>query len=117
MPRPGFVLEVDERTPPLLVHSGERFGLRRFPLGSRVVYPPDSLPPVDDHTDADTHRLRGRECFDGTLVRLDVGRTATRDVHLELFAVLRARHDALGERKEIVAHGRRLMRPTWSRRG
>ena len=25
MPRPGFVLEVDERTPPLLVHEGEGF--------------------------------------------------------------------------------------------
>ena len=44
MARPGFVLEVDERTPPLLVHQGEGFRLQKFPLGSRVVYPPDSLP-------------------------------------------------------------------------
>ncbi|MGH2696941.1 MAG: lactate racemase domain-containing protein, partial [Actinomycetota bacterium] len=48
MSRPGFVLEVDERTPPLLVHRGEGFGVQRFPLGSRVVYPPDSLPPIPD---------------------------------------------------------------------
>src|SRR2546430_5342398 len=48
MPRPGFVLEVDERTPPLLVHQGEGFRLQRFPLGARVVYPPDALPPVPD---------------------------------------------------------------------
>ena len=48
MPRPGFVLEVDERTPPLLVHEGEGYRLQRFPQGSRVVYPPDSLPPVKD---------------------------------------------------------------------
>ena len=34
MPRPGFVLEVDERTPPLLVHEGEGFRLQRFPLGT-----------------------------------------------------------------------------------
>jgi lactate racemase len=46
--RPGFVLEVDERTPPLLVHRGEGFGVQKFPLGTRVVYPPDSLPPVGD---------------------------------------------------------------------
>jgi lactate racemase-like protein len=48
MPRPGFVLEVDERTPPLLVHEGEGFRVQRFPLGSRVVYAPDSLPAIRD---------------------------------------------------------------------
>src|SRR5881392_2890901 len=48
MSRPGFVLDVDERTPPLLVHSGESFRLESFPLGSRVVYPPESLPAVPD---------------------------------------------------------------------
>jgi lactate racemase len=48
MGRPGFVLEVDERTPPLIVHEGEGFRLERFPLGTRVVYPPDSLPGIAD---------------------------------------------------------------------
>ena len=52
MPRPGFVLEVDERTPPLLVHSGESFRLQEFPLGSRVIYPPESLPGVPDVDEA-----------------------------------------------------------------
>jgi lactate racemase len=52
MPRPGFVLDVDERTPPLLVHRGEGFGLQRFPLGTQVVYPPDPLPAVPDVTAA-----------------------------------------------------------------
>src|SRR5438552_19015792 len=52
MARPGFVLEVDERTPPLLVHQGEGFGLQKFPLGSRVIYPPDSLRPIKDVTGA-----------------------------------------------------------------
>ena len=33
MSRPGFVLEVDERTPPLLMHQGEGFRLERLPLG------------------------------------------------------------------------------------
>ncbi|MCM3921745.1 nickel-dependent lactate racemase [Frankia sp. AiPs1] len=46
--RPGFVLEVDERTPPLLVHSGAGVLLERFPLGTRVVYPPQPRPGVAD---------------------------------------------------------------------
>jgi lactate racemase len=57
MTRPGFVLEVDERTPPLLVHAGEGFSLERFPLGTRVVYPPDSLPGVPDTDAAIAHAL------------------------------------------------------------
>ena len=44
MARPGFVLDVDDRTPPLLVASGDTFRLERLPVGSRVVYPADSLP-------------------------------------------------------------------------
>lgn len=48
MSRPGFVLEVDERTPPLLVHEGEGFRLERFPLGTRVIYPPDPVPVIRD---------------------------------------------------------------------
>jgi lactate racemase len=56
--RPGFVLEVDERTPPLLVHAGEGFHLERFPLGTRVIYPPDSLPGLPDVDAAIEHALR-----------------------------------------------------------
>ena len=48
MPRPGFVLEVDERTPPLIVHEGEGYRMQKFPLGTRVIYPPDALPGVRD---------------------------------------------------------------------
>ena len=57
MPRPGFVLEVDERTPPLLVHEGEGFRMQTFPLGTRVVYPPDPLPGVRDVNAAIRHAL------------------------------------------------------------
>lgn len=46
MARPGFVLEVDERTPGLVVPDGDGFRLERFPLGTRVVYPAESLPAV-----------------------------------------------------------------------
>jgi hypothetical protein len=55
--RPGFVLEVDERTPPLLFHHGEGFRLERLPLGSRVVYPPESLPGIKDVDAAIDHAL------------------------------------------------------------
>jgi hypothetical protein len=48
MTRPGFVLDADERTPPLLIHEGEGFRLQKFPMGTRVVYPPDPLPGIGD---------------------------------------------------------------------
>lgn len=48
MTRPGFVLEVDERTPPMVVHEGEGFRLEEFPLGTRVVYPPEMTPGIPD---------------------------------------------------------------------
>src|SRR6266536_419888 len=57
MARPGFVLEVDERTPPLILHHGESFRLQKFPLGTEVIYPPDSLPGVRDVTGAIRHAL------------------------------------------------------------
>jgi hypothetical protein len=46
MARPGFVLDADDRTPPVLVASGDTFRLERLPVGARVVYPADSLPTV-----------------------------------------------------------------------
>jgi hypothetical protein len=46
MARPGFVLDADDRTPPVLVASGDTFRLERLPVGARVVYPADSLPAV-----------------------------------------------------------------------
>src|SRR3712207_2576140 len=52
MSRPGFVLEVDDRTPPLVVHEGLGFRLENFPLGTRVVYPPESIPSVPDVDEA-----------------------------------------------------------------
>ncbi|HEX8967875.1 MAG TPA: lactate racemase domain-containing protein [Chloroflexota bacterium] len=48
MGRPGFVLHVDERTPPLVVHAGEGFHLETFPIGTRVIYPPEPLPALRD---------------------------------------------------------------------
>ena len=40
MPRPGFVLDVDRSTPPILFHHGESLRLEKLPAGrSRVLYP------------------------------------------------------------------------------
>ena len=44
MSRPGFALEVDERTPPTLVRSASDVRLERFSLGTQIVYPPDGQP-------------------------------------------------------------------------
>ncbi len=49
MPRPGFVLEVDSSTPPILFHHGEGFRLEKLPADrSRVIYPAEPLPGLDD---------------------------------------------------------------------
>ena len=49
MPRPGFVLEVDRSTPPILFHHGESLRLEKLPAGrSRVLYPGEPLEPLDD---------------------------------------------------------------------
>ncbi|MGI8756719.1 MAG: lactate racemase domain-containing protein [Acidimicrobiales bacterium] len=53
MPRPGFVLDVDKSTPPILFHHGEGFRLEKLPAGrSRVLYPGEPLDPLDDVTAA-----------------------------------------------------------------
>ena len=44
MPRPGFVLDVDRSTPPILFRHGEGFRLEKLPAGrSRVIYPAEPL--------------------------------------------------------------------------
>jgi hypothetical protein len=56
-PRPGFVLEVDRSTPPTLFWHGEGFRLERLPVGSRVIYPPEALPALEDPDAAIRHAL------------------------------------------------------------
>ena len=49
MPRPGFVLEVDRSTPPVLMWHGEGYRLERLPAQrSRVVYAPEPMAPLAD---------------------------------------------------------------------
>ena len=47
-PRPGFVLEVDRSTPPTMLWHGDGFRQERFPVGTRVVYPPEPVPALAD---------------------------------------------------------------------
>ena len=48
-PRPGFVLEVDRQTPPILFHHGEGFRMEKLPVGrSRVIYPGEPLHGLKD---------------------------------------------------------------------
>jgi hypothetical protein len=47
-PRPGFVLETDRSTPPILFWHGEGFRTETLPVGSRVVYGPEALPSLPD---------------------------------------------------------------------
>ncbi|WP_226966138.1 hypothetical protein [Tessaracoccus defluvii] len=42
MSRPGFVLEVDDRTPQLLTMSGAQLRLDRLGVGTHVVYAADA---------------------------------------------------------------------------
>jgi len=57
-PRPGFVLEVDRSTPPIVFHHGEGFRLERLPAGrSRVIYPAEPLAGVEDPEGAIRHAL------------------------------------------------------------
>ncbi len=57
-PRPGFVLEVDGSTPPILFHHGEGFRLERLPVGrSRVIYPAEPLAGLKDPDRAIRHAL------------------------------------------------------------
>ena len=58
MPRPGFVLDVDRSTPPILFHHGESLRLEKLPAGrSRVLYPAEPLEALDDPDAAIRHAL------------------------------------------------------------
>ncbi|MEE2646048.1 MAG: lactate racemase domain-containing protein [Actinomycetota bacterium] len=57
-PRPGFVLDVDRTSPPVLFHHGDTFKLEKLPAGrSRVIYPPEPLAGLKDPDGAIRHAL------------------------------------------------------------
>lgn len=47
MSRPGFVIEVDDKTPPLLTFSGQQLSLDKLGQGTQVVYPAEATPSTD----------------------------------------------------------------------
>ncbi len=51
-PRPGFVLETERSTPPILFWHGENFRLEKLPPGSRVIYPPEPLTALENPKEA-----------------------------------------------------------------
>lgn len=58
MPRPGFVLDVDRSTPPILTWHGDGFRLERLPAErSRVIYAPEPAPGLDDPDEEIRHAL------------------------------------------------------------
>jgi len=48
MARPGFVLDVDSATPPILFWRGEHLTTEKLPVGSRALYAPEPLPALVD---------------------------------------------------------------------
>lgn len=51
-PRPGFILETDKSTPPILFWRGEGLSREKLPSGSRVIYPPEALDPLKNPREA-----------------------------------------------------------------
>ncbi|MGH8998222.1 MAG: lactate racemase domain-containing protein [Acidimicrobiia bacterium] len=77
MSRPGFVLDVDRSTPPILFHKGEGFGLERLPVGTRVIYPPEPTPALADPDAAVRTALLGPLDSDPLPARLRPGMRLT----------------------------------------
>ncbi len=77
MARPGFVLETDDRTPPLVVPDGDGYRLERLPLGSRVIYPTESLAAVPDLREAIENALDAPVGSDPLAARLRPGMRLT----------------------------------------
>jgi lactate racemase len=58
MPRPGYVLDVDKSTPPTLFWRGEGYSLEKLPPGrSRIIYPGEPVPALNDVDGAIVHAL------------------------------------------------------------
>src|SRR5205823_5834728 len=75
--RPGLVLEVDRRTPPVLFHNGEGFRLERLPSGSRVVYAPEPMPGLPRPREAIDRALEAPESADPLRAQLRPGMRVT----------------------------------------
>lgn len=77
MSRPGFVLEVEKRTPPLLVGDGGAGRLATLPLGAQVVYPNEYDTVIQDVDQAIEAALRTPRGVDPLADRLSPGTVLT----------------------------------------
>ena len=75
--RPGLVLEVDRRTPPVLFHYGEGFRLEQLPTGSRIVYPPEPVDALKNPEDAIAKALEEPQNADPLRAKLRPGMRLT----------------------------------------
>jgi hypothetical protein len=48
MSRPGFSITLDKDSPPMMFNAGDGFHYEKLPEGTRVIYPPGSLAPLED---------------------------------------------------------------------
>lgn len=126
MTRPGFVLQVDDRTPDLLTLAGSNVRLRSFPEGTKVVYAPEPQPSTDPvplidgalaaPVDSDSFASRLRPGMRLTLVVGSVHQVQPRmrfDVRRSIVERLleRAAHAGVDDVQIVVASG---LSPRWS---
>jgi hypothetical protein len=48
MNRPGFTKVLDKNSPPMMFNAGDGFHYERLPEGTRVIYPPGPVDPLED---------------------------------------------------------------------
>ncbi len=48
MSRPGFTKILDEDSPPMMFNAGDGFHYEKLPAGTRVIYPPGPVEPLED---------------------------------------------------------------------
>ncbi|MGI8865394.1 MAG: lactate racemase domain-containing protein, partial [Rubrobacteraceae bacterium] len=48
MSRPGFTKILDQDSPPMMFNAGSQFHYEKLPAGTRVIYPPGPVEPIED---------------------------------------------------------------------
>src|ERR671917_424707 len=48
MTRPGFEITLDKNSPPMMFNAGDGFHYEKLPEGTRVIYPPGPVEPLED---------------------------------------------------------------------
>jgi hypothetical protein len=48
MSRPGFTTVLEKSSPPMMFNAGDGFHYEKLPEGTRVIYPPGPVKPLED---------------------------------------------------------------------